>query len=59
MLDLALLRRPGFLVSCGGALFTGLSAVGLMSCPPTVLQQSFGQSPTAAGAAGPYRRDPR
>ncbi|MEU6734434.1 MFS transporter [Streptomyces physcomitrii] len=48
MLDLALLRSPGFVVSCSGALFTGLSIVGLMSYLPTVLQKSLGQSPLAA-----------
>ncbi len=50
MLDLTLFRDPGFVVSCGGALFTGLSIVGLMSYLPTVLQRSLGESPlTASG----------
>ncbi|WP_371483113.1 MFS transporter [Kitasatospora sp. NBC_00315] len=48
MLDLALLRDPGFVASSGGALFTGLSIVGLMSYLPTVLQVSLGVSPVAA-----------
>jgi MFS family permease len=49
MLDVALLRSPGFVASCGGALFTGLAIVGLMSYLPTVLERALGQSPLAAG----------
>ncbi len=48
MLDLGLFRDPGFVVSCSGALFTGLSIVGLMSYLPTVLQKSLGASPLGA-----------
>jgi predicted MFS family arabinose efflux permease len=48
MLDLALFRTPGFVVSSSGALFTGLSIVGLMSYLPTVLQKALGESPLAA-----------
>jgi MFS family permease len=48
MLDLALFRSPGFIASSSGALFTGLSVVGLMSYLPTVLQRSLGQTPLAA-----------
>lgn len=50
MLDLSLFRSPGFIVSCSGALFTGLSIVGLMSYLPTVLQKALGQSPLGASA---------
>lgn len=48
MLDLRLFRSPGFVAACSGALFTGLSIVGLMSYLPTVLQKSLGVSPLAA-----------
>lgn len=48
MLDLALFRRPGFLVAVTGATFTGLSLVGFMSYLPTILQRSMGLSPLAA-----------
>ncbi|MBC3839771.1 MFS transporter [Streptacidiphilus sp. 4-A2] len=48
MLDLALFRNPGFIASSGGALFTGLAIVGLMSYLPTVLQKSLGETPLAA-----------
>ena len=48
MLDLALFRNPGFIASSSGALFTGLSIVGLMSYLPTVLQKSLGESSLAA-----------
>jgi MFS family permease len=48
MLDLALFRSPGFVASSSGALFTGLSIVGLMSYLPTVLQKSLGETPLAA-----------
>lgn len=49
MLELALFRDPGFIASGTGALFTGLSIVGLMSCLPTVLERGLGQTPLAAG----------
>ena len=48
MLDLALFRSPGFIASSGGALFTGLSIVGLMSYLPTVFQKVLGESPLTA-----------
>lgn len=48
MLDLRLFRSPGFVAACSGALFTGLSIVGLMSYLPTVFQRSLGLSPLAA-----------
>ncbi|WP_326802599.1 MFS transporter [Streptomyces sp. NBC_01788] len=45
MIDLSLLRRPGFLASSAGGLFTGLSVIGLFSFLPAVLQQTLGMSP--------------
>lgn len=48
MLDLALFRSPGFIASSGGALFTGLSIVGLMSYLPTVLQKCLNESQLTA-----------
>ncbi|MEU9337451.1 MFS transporter [Streptomyces sp. NPDC048290] len=47
MIDLALLRRPRFLASSAGGLFTGLAVIGLFSFLPTVLQRSLGLSPLA------------
>ncbi|WP_308416588.1 MFS transporter [Streptomyces sp. AJS327] len=44
LLDLALLRRPGFVVATSGALFTGLGVIGLFSYLPALLQQSLGLS---------------
>ncbi|MFD6434957.1 MFS transporter [Streptomyces venezuelae] len=44
MLDLALLRRPLFLASTTGALFTGFSVIGLFSYLPTLLQHTLGLS---------------
>ncbi|MFI2374155.1 MFS transporter [Streptomyces sp. NPDC018964] len=44
MIDLSLLRRPGFLASSVGGLFTGLSVIGLFSFLPAVLQRSLGMS---------------
>ncbi|MFE4306809.1 MFS transporter [Streptomyces sp. NPDC056891] len=38
MVDLALLRRPAFLASTLGALFTGLAVIGLFSVVPALLQ---------------------
>jgi len=49
MLDLALLRRPLFLVSVGGAAATGLATVALMSYVPTLLQRGLDRSALAAG----------
>ncbi|MFF1906118.1 MFS transporter [Kitasatospora sp. NPDC058218] len=48
MLDLALFRSPGFIASSGGALFTGLAIVGLMSYLPMALQKSAGETPLVA-----------
>ncbi|MFJ8542715.1 MFS transporter [Streptomyces sp. NPDC093586] len=45
MIDLALLRRPLFLASSAGGLFTGLAVIGLFSFLPTLLQQALGLSP--------------
>ncbi|MET9498865.1 MFS transporter [Streptomyces sp. NPDC006552] len=50
MLDLSLLRRPLFLASTAGALFTGLSVIALFSYVPTLVQQTMGVSPM--GTAG-------
>ncbi|MGW7661517.1 MFS transporter [Streptomyces sp. NPDC054756] len=44
MIDLGLLRRPGFLASSTGGLFTGLAVIGLFSFLPTLLQQTLGLS---------------
>ncbi|WP_317452165.1 MULTISPECIES: MFS transporter [unclassified Streptomyces] len=49
MVDPALLRRPAFLVSTLGALFTGLGAIGLFSVAPALIQNASGMS--ALGAA--------
>ncbi|MEW2496819.1 MFS transporter [Streptomyces nodosus] len=45
MIDVALLRRPRFLGSAAGGLFTGLSVLGLFSFLPTLLQRTLGLSP--------------
>ncbi|WP_237108864.1 MFS transporter [Nonomuraea sp. MG754425] len=45
LLDLALFRRPMFLVSTGGALVVGVAVVGLLSYLPTVLQSVHGLTP--------------
>jgi MFS family permease len=44
MIDLGLLRRPGFLASSSGGLFTGLAVIGLFSFLPALLQQTLGLS---------------
>ncbi|GGR35395.1 MFS transporter [Streptomyces cinereoruber] len=44
VIDLALLRRPAFLASTLGALFTGLAVIGLFSVVPTLLQAGIGMS---------------
>ncbi|MFC9454592.1 MFS transporter [Streptomyces sp. NPDC056983] len=49
MLDLGLLRRPLFLASSAGGLFTGLSVIALFSYLPTLIQHTMGLS--AMGAA--------
>ncbi|MCX4981098.1 MFS transporter [Streptomyces sp. NBC_00572] len=48
MVDLALLRRPEFLASTLGALFTGLAVIGLFSVVPALLQGGAGMSPLGA-----------
>ncbi|MEU3858502.1 MFS transporter [Streptomyces sp. NPDC028722] len=45
MIDLGLLRRPRFLASSAGALFTGLAVIGLFSFLPALLQQALHMSP--------------
>ncbi|MEU1052253.1 MFS transporter [Streptomyces sp. NPDC005876] len=45
MIDLDLLRRPLFLASSAGGLFTGLAVIGLFSFLPTLLQQALDMSP--------------
>jgi MFS family permease len=45
MIDLGLLRRPRFLASSVGGLFTGLAVIGLFSFLPALLQQTMGLSP--------------
>ncbi|MCX4726378.1 MFS transporter [Streptomyces sp. NBC_01306] len=45
LIDLRLLRRPEFLASTAGALFTGLAVIGLFSFLPALLQQALGISP--------------
>ncbi|UFQ15855.1 MULTISPECIES: MFS transporter [Streptomyces] len=49
VLDLGLLRRPLFLASSVGALFTGFSVIALFSYLPALLQHTIGMS--AMGAA--------
>ncbi|WPO73556.1 MFS transporter [Streptomyces sp. KN37] len=49
VLDLGLLRRPLFLASSAGALFTGFSVIALFSYLPALLQHTIGMS--AMGAA--------
>ncbi|MFJ7986991.1 MFS transporter [Streptomyces sp. NPDC096351] len=48
MVDLALLRRPAFLASTLGALFTGLAVIGLFSVVPALLQGGAGMAPLGA-----------
>ncbi|NEB82036.1 MFS transporter, partial [Streptomyces sp. SID14478] len=50
MLDLSLLRRPLFLASTAGGLFTGLSVIALFSYVPTLLQHTMDVTPM--GTAG-------
>ncbi|MGW1555038.1 MFS transporter [Streptomyces sp. NPDC002144] len=45
MIDLTLLRRPGFLASSAGGLFTGLAVIGLFSFFPVLFQQVLGLTP--------------
>jgi predicted MFS family arabinose efflux permease len=44
MIDLDLLRRPRFLASSAGGLFTGLAVIGLFSFLPALLQGTLGLS---------------
>ncbi|MFD5858954.1 MFS transporter [Streptomyces chartreusis] len=44
MIDVSLLRRPRFLASSAGGLFTGLAVIGLFSFLPALLQQTLGLS---------------
>ncbi|MGW2419229.1 MFS transporter [Streptomyces sp. NPDC001709] len=41
MIDLGLLRRPRFLASSAGGLFTGLAVIGMFSFLPALLQQTL------------------
>ncbi|HET6864536.1 MAG TPA: MFS transporter [Solirubrobacteraceae bacterium] len=50
MLDPRLFTQPRFVASVAGALFVGLSVIGLMSYAPTLLQRGLGLS--AIGSAG-------
>jgi|GEM_PF-527414 len=45
MIDLSLLRRPSFLASSAGGLFTGLAVIGLFSFLPVLFQQVLGLTP--------------
>jgi MFS family permease len=45
MIDLGLLRRPRFLASSAGGLFTGLSVIGMFSFLPALMQQVLHLSP--------------
>ncbi|MFD7959626.1 MFS transporter [Streptomyces zaomyceticus] len=45
MVEPALLRRPAFLASTLGALFTGLAVIGLFSVVPALLQAGAGTGP--------------
>jgi MFS family permease len=44
MIDLGLLRRPRFLASSAGGLFTGLAVIGLFSFMSALIQQTIGLS---------------
>ncbi|MER6462293.1 MFS transporter [Streptomyces sp. NPDC001228] len=45
MIDLGLLRRPAFLASSAGGLFTGFAVIGLFSFLPVLFQQVLGLTP--------------
>ncbi|MFI9806021.1 MFS transporter [Streptomyces sp. NPDC052301] len=47
MIDLGLLRRPRFLASSAGGLFTGLAVIGMFSFLPALLQQTLHLTPLA------------
>ncbi|MFJ2934024.1 MFS transporter [Streptomyces sp. NPDC087219] len=53
MVDLALLRRPAFLASTLGALFTGLAVIGLFSVVPALLQSGGGTGNGAGAGMSP------
>ncbi|MBP2582385.1 MFS family permease [Streptomyces sp. PvR006] len=53
MVDPVLLRRPAFLASTLGALFTGLAVIGLFSVVPALLQGGGGTGGGPDGGAGP------
>ncbi|MFV6028409.1 MFS transporter [Streptomyces sp. NPDC056264] len=53
MVDLALLRRPAFLASTLGALFTGLAVIGLFSVVPALLQGGGGPGGGAGTGMSP------
>ncbi|MCQ0011241.1 hypothetical protein [Actinomadura madurae] len=48
MVDLALFRRPAFLLSVSGALVTGLSVIGIMTYLATMMILVMGLSPVGA-----------
>ncbi|MEV5830833.1 MFS transporter [Spirillospora sp. NPDC052242] len=48
MVDLALFRRPAFLLSVTGALVTGLAVIGVMTYAATMMSLVMGMSPLAA-----------
>ncbi|GGV31639.1 MFS transporter [Actinomadura cremea] len=48
MVDLALFRRPAFLLSVSGALVTGLTVIGVMTYSATMMSLVMGLSPLAA-----------
>ncbi|MFD0903960.1 MFS transporter [Actinomadura sediminis] len=48
MVDLALFRRPAFLLSVTGALVTGLTVIGVMTYSATMMSLVMGMSPLAA-----------
>ncbi|QRK93472.1 MFS transporter [Saccharopolyspora erythraea] len=50
MVELGLLRRPGFLAASIGALVSGLSVIGLMSYLPAIAQQALHLSPVQGAA---------
>jgi MFS family permease len=47
MIDLKLFRRPAFVASAAGALFTGLGVVAVISTMPSFLERALHESPLA------------
>jgi MFS family permease len=47
MIDLELFRRPAFVASAAGALFTGLAVVAIVSTMPSFLERALHQTPLA------------